>query len=299
MSHTPTVTDVPGVTAGHATDAAHHTGCTVLRFDSGARGGLFVPGSAPGSREWSALSPDHVAGEVHAVVLSGGSAFGLATADGVMRVLEEAGIGFDTGFGRVPIVPAAILFDLHTATRRPGASDGEAAARACSTEALAEGAVGAGTGARIGVATGAPREGGLGSWAIRVGAHTVGAVAAVNAAGALSGDAPSLDAGLPQDAGAWRGQTTLVCVATDAPLDRGRCRVLAKMASAGLARALRPAFTPFDGDVVFAISTGDGPSVDNAALLALGDAAASAVERAIRRGAGERDAPVDPGHGTA
>ena len=123
-----TITAVPGVTAGHATDAEHHTGCTVLRFDGGARGGLFVPGSAPGSREWSVFDPSHVAGEIDALVLAGGSAFGLAAADGVMAALAREDIGFDTGMGKVPIVPAAILFDLHTATRRPTAVDGAVAA---------------------------------------------------------------------------------------------------------------------------------------------------------------------------
>lgn len=283
-----TITAVPGLTAAHATETDHRTGCTVLRFDDGARGGLWVPGSAPGGREWAALDPDHVAGEVHAVVLSGGSAFGLRTADGVMVQLAEEGIGFDTGFGRVPIVPAAILFDLHTATARPSAALGLQAARQASSDALPEGRVGAATGALIGVATGSPVPGGLGSTAAEVGGWTVGAVAAVNAAGVVidgTNAAPDLSRGLPQQEGAWRGQTTLVAVATDAPLDRSRCRVLAKMAAAGLPRALRPAFSPFDGDVVFAISTGSGSSVDNATLLALGDAAARLVEQAIRRGA--------------
>lgn len=283
------ITAVPGVTAGHATDEAARTGCTVLRFDAGARGGVWVPGSAPGSREWAALDPDHVAGVVHALVFSGGSAFGLGTADGVMAQLAEEGIGFDTGYGLVPIVPAAILFDLHTATSRPGPEHGRAAARACSAEPLAQGRVGAGTGALIGVATGSPSPGGIGSAVMRVGEHHVGALAAVNAAGVLRtpGVQPDLSAGLPQGEGAWRGQTTLVAVVTDAPLDRGRCRVLAKMAAAGMARALQPAFSPFDGDVVFGLSTAAGASVDHAALLGLGDAAAEAVEVAIRRGAAE------------
>ena len=211
-----------------------------------------------------------------------------------MRALDEDGIGFDTGFGRVPIVPAAILFDLHTATRRPTGDDGYAAARLATDGPLAEGRVGAATGAMIGVATGSPSPGGLGSWSTRIGGFTVGALAAVNAAGSVivpgrAAASPDLHAGLPQTAGAWRGQTTLVVVATDAPLDRARCRVLAKMASAGLARTLRPAFTPFDGDVVFAMSTTDGERVGNEVLLALGDAAAQAVATAILRGAGVLD----------
>jgi len=284
-----TLTAVPGVLAGHATDAERQTGCTVLRFPGGARGGLWVPGSAPGSREWAALDPDHVAGAVHALVLAGGSAFGLAAADGVMAVLSQQGEGFDTGYGRVPVVPAAILFDLHTATGHPTAVHGAQAAQAATADPLTEGRVGAATGALIGVATPAPRPGALGTWARTVGEYTVGAVAAVNAAGQVGTGAVELGAGLPQSTGSWRGQTTLVAVVTDAPLDRARCRVLAKMACAGLARVLRPAFSPFDGDVVFAVSTGSGESIDNAVLLGLGDAAADVVSTAVLRGAGQRD----------
>jgi len=283
-----TLTAVPGVRVGLATDVAHRTGVTVLRFDAGARGGLWVPGSATGSREWGALQADHIAGEVHAICFAGGSAFGLAAADGVMAALESDGIGFDTGYGRVPIVPAAILFDLHTATARPDATMGRQAALAASTAPVEIGAVGAGTGARVGVGGGAPAPGGQGSAATRVDAFVVGALAVVNAVGAVvdprSGQViagGSQGEGLPQTAGAWRGQTTLVAVATDAPLDRPACRILAKMAAAGMARALRPAFTPFDGDVVFAVSTGRGERVDAAALARIGAVAADAVADAI------------------
>lgn len=282
-----TITAVPGVLAGHWTHPSGTTGVTVLRFPGGVRGGLQVPGSATGSREWGALDPDHVAGAVHGLCLAGGSAFGLAAADGVMQVLEADGEGFDTGFGRVPIVPAAILFDLHSATARPDAAGGAAAARSASTAPLEEGRVGAAAGALVGVGSGAPRPGGLGSWASEVQRYVVGAVAAVNAVGDLLDRGVQVDGdGLPASAGSWRGQTTLVAVATDAPLDRARCRILAKMATAGMARALRPAFTPFDGDVVFAFSTGSGTPVDNATLAQLGDAAAEAVARAIARGVG-------------
>ncbi len=299
-----TLTAVPGVLAGHHTDPVHRTGVTVLRFPGGARGGLWVPGSAPGSREWAALRPEHVAGRIHALCLAGGSAFGLAAADGVMTVLEAAGEGFDTGHGRVPIVPAAILFDLHTATRRPDAEAGAAAARAASRAPLPEGAVGAGTGARVGVGGGAPVPGGVGSWARAVGPHQVGALAAVNAVGAvvdpatgrILAGAPDGE-GLPGAAGAWRGQTTLVAVATDAPLDGPACTILARMAAAGMARALRPAFTPFDGDVVFAVSTGDGAAVDRVVLSQLGDAAAEAVATAIVRSVRRTGRPPGPSGG--
>ena len=287
------ITAVPGVQAGHWTHASGTTGVTAVLFPNGAIGGVAVPGSASGSRELGALEARHVAGRVHGFCLAGGSAFGLGAADGVMAALEARGIGFDTGFGRVPIVPACILFDLHTGQVRPGADAGRAAAEAASAAPLEEGRVGAAAGARIGAGTDAPAPGGTGTWAMEVDGRTVGAVAAVNALGAVF-DAGrrvaggELAGGLPERVGEWRGQTTLVAVATDAPLSRGGCDVLARMASAGMARAIVPAFTPFDGDVVLAASTGAGDPVDAVALARIGHAAALCVERAIIRGAGAR-----------
>jgi L-aminopeptidase/D-esterase-like protein len=293
-----TITAVRGVLAGHAT-LPSHTGVTALLFPAGARGAVHVPGSASGTREMGALDPSHIAGDIHAICLSGGSAFGLAAADGVMAVLEARGIGFETPHGRVPIVPAAILFDLHTATARPDRDTGSQAASAATDAPLPEGRVGAGTGARVAMSSGSPVPGGVGGAAVTVGAWTVGAVAAVNAvgsvfdpdtatwvAGGASEAAPLLSAGI------WRAQTTLIVVATDAPLDRGRLGVMARMASAGLARTLFPAFTPFDGDTVFAVSTTVGPTVDPLALMRLGDAAAACVARAIVRGVRRVEAPA-------
>ncbi|MEM6926310.1 MAG: P1 family peptidase, partial [Myxococcota bacterium] len=242
---------------------------------------------AIGSRELHVLSSGHVAGRVHGLCLAGGSAFGLSAADGVMTALLRDGIGYETEFGRVPIVPAAILFDLHTAKGRPGPAMGEAAADAASDAPLPSGRVGAGTGARVGVASGHPAPGGVGSVSLRAMPFTVGAVAAVNALGSIidpatgrtvAGGRIDWDAAAKADA---RGQTTLVAVATDAPLDRDSATVLAKMASAGMARAIDPAFSPFDGDVVFAFSTTEGEPVDRVQLLRIGAFAANAVAKAI------------------
>jgi L-aminopeptidase/D-esterase-like protein len=280
------VTAVPGVFAGHATDEIGKTGVTALLFPEGARAGYFQPGSATGSRELGVLDPAHLAGVIHGLCLSGGSAYGLAAADGVMQVLSSRGLGFPTEYGVVPLVPAAILFDLHTATRRPDAAMGAQAALAASGEPLAHGAVGAGTGARVGLASGAPAPGGLGGWALELSPWKVAAAVAVNAVGSvLDPSTGQVLAGGPPLRGPVRaelgGQTTLAVVVTDAPLDRASCVVMARMASAGMARTLYPAFTPFDGDLVFAVSTGKGESVPPALLAALGDAAAEVVARAI------------------
>ncbi|MCA9490829.1 MAG: P1 family peptidase [Myxococcales bacterium] len=284
------LTAVPGVLAGHATDLVGRTGVTVVVFPEGARAGCFVPGSATGSRELGVLEPGHLAGAVHGFCLAGGSAFGLAAADGVMRVLEERGIGFHTPEAVVPILPAAILYDLHTATRRPDAAMGEVAARLADHRPLGEGSVGAATGARVGMASGAPDRGGFGSWAdlpddqdgyvvaVGVAVNAVGSVVDPTNGRRVAGGEP-----LRRSAGFWRGQTTLAVVVTDAPLDRDGCTVVARMASAGLARALVPAFTPFDGDLVLVASTGEGDPVDANQMLEVGDRAASCLSTAIVR----------------
>ncbi|MCK6503611.1 P1 family peptidase [Myxococcota bacterium] len=286
-----TPTAVPGVRAGHWTHPAGTTGVTVLRFPGGAQAGVAVPGHAPGSRELVVLEPTHLAGRIHALCLAGGSAFGLSAADGVMAVLAEDGEGFDTGHGRVPIVPAAILFDLPSGPHRPAAAAGSAAARACSSVPLAQGRVGAGAGARVGKAHGNVAPGGIGCAGEHHGAWTIAAVAAVNAFGGIRGPDGAWVAGGPLAGGAgpdlqgdWRGHTTLVAVVTDAPLSRVQCTILARMATAGLARAIDPAFSPVDGDVVFAVSTGAGEGPDPLALSALGAAAARVVAAAVVAG---------------
>lgn len=282
------ITAVPGVLAGHWT--GEHTGVTVMLTPQGARAGAVVPGSAPGTRELTAVGPEHLSGAVHGLVLSGGSAFGLGTADGVMRWLSERGHGFPIPGGPVPIVPAAILYDLDKGAFRPGSEQGYAAASSASTAPLPYGAVGAGRGATIGRTSDHPTRGWLGTAAGSRRGHTVGAVVAVNALGSVCDPSTGawLAGGELSDGpliGEWRGNTTIAVVATNAPLDRAQAQVLAQMASAALARCIRPAFTPFDGDVVFAVSTGDGPVVSAAELMRLGAEAATVLERAILSGA--------------
>lgn len=281
-----TLTAVSGVSVGHWTHESGTTGATVVLFDPPAAAGLAQPGSAPGSRELGALDPSHLAGAIHGVCLAGGSAFGLAAADGVMAFLEERGVGFDADVARVPIVPALILFDLRVAKARPDHAAGRAAAATASRAPVPQGPVGAGAGARVAKVNGLSLPGGIGSFALPVGGHQVGALVALNAFGAVRD--PDNGAWLaggpdwaPELGGDWRGNTTLVVVATDAPLGRPQCGVLAKMAQAGLARAIVPAFAPFDGDSVIAASTGQGPQVDALTLARLGDAAAHCVGRAI------------------
>jgi L-aminopeptidase/D-esterase-like protein len=264
----------------------------------------------PGSRETDLLDPGNLVGHVDAVVLSGGSAFGLDAAGGVMEQLAAAGRGFMVGNARVPIVPAAILFDLGFPGRRPWR--GEPPHRALGRRAVARagkdfalGNHGAGLGATAGAL-----KGGIGSASLVLAdGVTVGAVVAVNSWGsavrpdcgrfwaadlAFSGEideqpSPIAAAVDPEDfsgcgAAMPGGHTTLAVVATDAALDKAACRRLAIMAQAGLAHAIRPAHTPFDGDIVFALATGDGPPVAAAALLRLGSAAAHALARAVMRG---------------
>ncbi|MCO4744601.1 MAG: P1 family peptidase [Proteobacteria bacterium] len=279
---------ISGVFAGHWTSPERTTGCTAFLFPGGATAGVCVPGSATGTREMGALESGHLAPEIHGLCLSGGSAFGLAAADGVMRTLAEQGIGFDTSNGPVPIVPAAILYDLSTGTVRPDAASGRAAAESASSRPLAEGRVGAGAGAKVGSVTGSAVPGGFGCSTYAVGEWTVGAAVAVNALGSVRDPETGawVAGGPPTDLrrpGSPREQTTLAVVVTDAPLDKGAATVLARMASAGLARTLYPAYTAFDGDVVFAVSPAKGPCVDPMDLTRLGHAAAIVVARAIVR----------------
>lgn len=279
-----TLTAVPGVEAGHWTHPSGTTGTTAILFPEGAVGGVVVPGSAPGSRELGVLAPHHLADRVHGFCLSGGSAFGLAAADGVVAVLRERGIGFPVGAHCIPLVPAAILFDLPVAAVQPDAASGRAAARAASTAPLARGRVGAGAGARVGKAAGRTVPGGFGTAARDWGQHRVGAGVAVNAYGSVRDpETGRWLAGGPFAAGAAElgGNTTLAVVATDAPLTKAQCQVVAQMATAGLARTLVPAFTPVDGDTVFVASTGQGPPLEPLALGALGHAAAEVLAAAV------------------
>lgn len=300
-----TLTDVPHLLVGHYTDLEGATGCTVVLTPEGARAGVDVRGAAPGSRELAPLHPGRLVQVIHAVLLTGGSAFGLAAADGVMRWLEERGYGFDVGVARVPIVPAAVLFDLTIGDpkARPDAAAGYAACEAASRDPVSEGNVGAGTGATVGKLLG-PRycmKAGLGSASVKIGRGvTVGAVVAVNALGdvvdpqtgqIIAGTRRPLVGGFLNTAQAMRGDlgqtildmvnTTLAVVATDAALDKAQLTILAGMTHDGLARAINPVHTMLDGDTVFALSTGDR----KANLSAIGAAAAEVVAEAIVRAA--------------
>ncbi|MFQ6171817.1 P1 family peptidase [Oryzobacter sp. R7] len=307
------ITDVEGVRVGHATrdEPGWLTGVTVVVPPPGTVGGVDVRGGGPGSRETDLLDPRRSVDRVDAVVLSGGSAFGLGTADGVMAGLADDGRGWPVGpepHQVVPIVPAAILFDLGRGggwRHHPGPDDGLAAYRAAAGGPVAEGAVGAGTGAMTG-----GLRGGVGSASVRLASGaTVGALVAVNAGGSAWDAAGRLLAApllLPEDgpvpppdpaaAEAHRlalealfaelragRATTLGVVATDATLTKAACQLLAGVAHDGFARALSPVHTVFDGDAVFALSTRTGPEPDRFDLVDLQSAAADATARAIAR----------------
>jgi L-aminopeptidase/D-esterase-like protein len=309
------IADVAGILVGNATDPDGLTGCTVVLCPPGTVGSGEVRGGAPGTRETDLLRPGMLVEEVHAVLLSGGSAFGLAAADGVVRFLEERGIGFDTGVARVPIVPAAVLFDLWVGDpkARPGPLDGHAAATDASAD-VAEGNVGAGTGATVAKLHGPDRavKGGLGTASARRGDLVVGAVVAVNAVGEILDDAGGIMAGArpgsaedfgPRAAGSPNGHgrptedpdapglpftnTTIGVVATNARLSKERAHLLALAAHDGLDIAIRPAHTMHDGDTVFSLATGE----TDASQSEIEEMAVEVMARAIRN-AVLRAAPV-------
>ncbi|WP_234854086.1 P1 family peptidase [Paracoccus everestensis] len=301
------ITDIPGLRVGNAGDPRLKSGVTVLTADAPFAAALHVMGGAPGTRETDLLAPDKLVGGVDALVLSGGSAFGLAACDGVMAGLRAAGRGFAVGTARVPIVPGAIVFDLLNGGAKDWADNpypalGRAAYDAAGAD-FAIGTAGAGTGATTG-----NLKGGLGSAsAILANGLTVGALVVVNALGrATVGDtrhfwaAPwELDGELgalglpdrfpaadePRPAKRLGEATTIAIVATDAVLDKAALQRLAIAAHDGMARALVPSHTPFDGDLVFAVSSGTKPLADPAVdFFLLGHAAASCLARAIARG---------------
>jgi L-aminopeptidase/D-esterase-like protein len=289
-----TIRDVPGIRVGHWTDTQGRTGCTVvLAPDDGAVAGVDVRGAAPGTRETDLLRPTALVERINAICLAGGSAFGLAAADGVMRRLAERGIGFATGVRPVPIVPAAILFDLGVGD--PEAyPDAEAGYRATvdaeQDGAALEGRVGAGTGATVAKLGGVEqaRDGGVGSAARRLAdGGVVGALVVNNALGSVHArDGRPLAAAGGPPLPPPMASTTLVVIATDLPLDRAQCRRLSEMGHDAMARAIRPVHTMFDGDVVFSLSTGDGSRCGAEAFLGLGLAAEDAIGEAIERSVG-------------
>jgi L-aminopeptidase/D-esterase-like protein len=304
------ISDVPGALVGHDTNLEAGTGCTVVLCSWPAVGGVDVRGGAPGTRETDLLDPRCMVSEVHAVLLTGGSAFGLDAATGVMGTLEARGVGFDTGVARVPIVPGAVLFDLGLgrADIRPDAAAGARAVAAAGEGAVLRGTVGAGTGATVGKLLGPAysTKGGLGSASATTSdGAVVGALIAVNAGGDVYDPATGgLVAGTRDPSGqgwmagrdaalsrgpAWPGtNTTIGVVATDAPLSKAEANKLAQMAQDGLALAIRPTHTPFDGDTLFALSLA-APEVRAAhpggvgalVLAQLGALASTVVARAI------------------
>jgi L-aminopeptidase/D-esterase-like protein len=301
--HPGSLTDVAGLAVGHHTLAARPSGCSVVLCEQGATCGVDVRGAAPGTRETDLLRPDNLVEQVHAVLLAGGSAFGLDAASGVMRWLDERGHGFAVGPARVPIVPAAVLFDLWLgdARLRPDAESGYAACAAARRDAPAQGSVGAGAGATVGKLFGVERamKGGIGTASLRVGAVTVGALVAVNAigdvvdptsgrvvAGARTADGRDL---LDSQAALLRGElparalagmaTTIGVVATDAALTKPQANKLATMAHDGLARSIRPVHTMTDGDTLFALAT--GASGRPGEMTVLGALAAEVTARAV------------------
>lgn len=298
------LTDIPGIRVGHASDYEALTGCTVVLFGPGAIGGVDVRGSATGSCELETLHPGHVATNVDAIILAGGSAFGLEAASGVRRTLEKQGIGFNTGVARVPIVPGAILFDLGIgrADVRPGREMGEKATLAVNSGPVAEGNIGAGTGATVGKIFGMKQamKGGIGSASLTLGnGVVVAALVAVNAygdvidpangrivAGARKSPesrefvdaAAALRHGIPETR-PFRGNTTLAIVATNAALDKVQTNKLAALGGLGVVRTISPVNTMADGDITFAISVGK----ERASVDALGSAAAEVLAQAVLR----------------
>jgi len=299
------ITDVGGIEVGHFTDDVALTGCTAVVCREGAIAGVAVRGAAPGTRETDLCRPGTLVERAHAVVLCGGSAFGLEAASGVARELADAGIGYDAGGIRVPIVPAAVIFDLALGeVAWPDVAAGRAAAAAATPNAPERGCAGAGTGATVGKVLGMERatKSGVGTASVDAGGGvTVGAIVVANAGGDVVDPAtgaivagtrrPDGDAFADSVALVRRGfdppppvqQTTLAVVATDAPLTVEQANHLASVAHDGLARTIRPVHTMHDGDTVFALATGaddDGASLDSVTVTRLAVLAVDAVERA-------------------
>jgi L-aminopeptidase/D-esterase-like protein len=298
----PTITAVGGIRAGHATIPGGASGCTVLLGPF--RGAVDVRGLATGTREIEVLSPGHVAPQVDAVLLTGGSAPGLAAADGVVRWLRARGLGLAAGAVRIPIVPAAVIFDLRTPDQAsPDADLGEAACDAATNGPLLDGRIGAGAGATVGKVRGPEysSRGGLGTYAVAHGHHRIGVLAVVNALGDVVDHDGRIIAGargeddkyinsmhallnVAPNSDQTAGNTTLCVIATDAPLSRTALQTVARMGSSAIVRRIAPANTVFDGDLVFAVSTAvHVEEVDRAELLSFGCAAQLALEEAILR----------------
>ena len=301
------LTDIGGIRVGHISDFEAITGCTAILCEEGAVGGVDIRGSATGTEEIATLDPGHVTPTVHGILLAGGSAFGLEAASGVRRFLEHRGFGYPTGAAKVPIVPAAILYDLGIgkAGVRPTAAMGEAAAAAATDDAVKEGCIGAGTGATVGKIFGMGRamKSGIGSYTVELsGGVLVAGLVAVNALGDVRDPATGkIVAGARKTAGGrefadsnqqmmhgagpggvGRGNTTLAVVATNARLTKVQATKLAQFASLGVARSIYPVNTMFDGDTTFALSLGTKTADINSLGVAAAEAVAQAILRAVK-----------------
>lgn len=303
------ITSVSGIKVGHYTDIEAVTGCTVILCPEGTVAGVEVRGGAPGTRETDLLAPMNLVSEVHAILLTGGSAFGLGAADGVMRYLEGKGIGFETGFGKVPIVPAAVIFDLNVgdSSVRP---DSEAGYQACldTSTMVEEGSVGAGTGASIGKILGSKSwmKGGIGTASCNLYDQiVVGALVVVNAFGDVLAENGGILAGARSPKGGYLntaefmkshpipkafgrpclptgGNTTLAVVATNVEMSKEEVNRLARMAHDGLARAINPVHTMYDGDIIFALATGEIEAEKDGIGVVAAEVVSTSIRRAVR-----------------
>ena len=298
MKLTHTLTDVQGIEVGHAQDDEGLTGCTVILCRKGAVAGVDIRGGAPGTRETDLLNPINLVQKVHAIVLAGGSAFGLEAATGVMRYLEEKKIGYKMREARVPIVPAAILYDLSVgrASARPDSAMGYLAASRASSAPPAEGNIGAATGASVGKIRGMKHamKAGLGTWSVNLDGIIVGALVAVNAVGDVIDPRSGIRiAGLRSGAtlnwmkkgqthSAVKSNTVIGVVATNARLTKTQATKVAQMAQDGLAQSIRPAHTMFDGDTIFAVATGEKKADVSTIGAFAAEVMAEAIVRAVK-----------------
>lgn len=299
------ITDVPGIKVGHAEDLKARTGCTVILCESGATAGVDIRGGAPGSRETALLDPVNMVEKIHGVLLTGGSAFGLEAANGVMQYLEEKKVGFDVGVTYVPIVPASVLFDLTVGDSkvRPDSRMGYEACLNAGDKEYRRGLVGAGAGATVGkiLGQGFTMDGGIGTWSVQLGEIIVGAIVAVNAfgdivdpsenkilAGARSRDSetflntveymktsPALKENI------FMENTTLGVIATNAALTKAEAKKVASMAHNAFARVIRPVHTQLDGDTIYTLSTGNVKADINVLGLMAMEAMESAILQAV------------------
>lgn len=300
------ITDIKGIKVGHAQDLKGATGCTVILCEKGGCAGVDVRGGAPASRETELLKPVNMVELIHAVVLSGGSAYGLDACSGAMEFLEENNVGLDVGVGVVPIVCGASLFDLVVGDPkcRPDKAMGYEACRNANSGPVAEGNIGTGTGATVGKFQGVTHmmKSGLGTYGVQVGELQVAAIVAVNAlgdvvdvdtgkriAGLLNDDNTELSnteevmcAQYAEDKNVFRGNTTIGCIVTNARLTKSQANRLASIAHNGLARAIRPVHTMADGDTIFVMATGEVKAMPDAVGALAADVTARAINRAVR-----------------